>query len=153
MFLRSIAFAVVLALVDLSSATAQGPPPKQFDMALKVVVHPAATKKGGATLQAHQKVADQLTAMRIGVPDDRINYFQNRRAPKNVPFIGWTGMIESINPAPNGGVIVLLTVHSKYSGGYHSTELYERYLVAGGKAKYLGCALTPSVNYPYVEFN
>ena len=153
MRLQSMPFAALIASLVVSAVSAQEPLAQELDLALKVSVHPNIKEKDESIQQAYQKVADQLAAPRIGVPDDRLRYFQSHPSPKHVPLTGWGGMIESITPQPNRGLIVLLSVQPRYSGPSTSLLLYERYLIAGGKAKYLGNALHPSATYPYVEIN
>ncbi len=147
---RSISFSMAIALISLSATSGQVPLPKKTDLALKVVVHPAVAKDE-VKQKVHQEVADLLNKGRIGVPNDRILYFQNLPTPTTLPFGGWSGMIEKITHRENGGFFIVLGIKAIYSGAHDTNMLYERYSVLDGKIKYLGCSIPPSANYPYVQ--
>ena len=147
MRLHCMTFAALIASLVLSSVSAQEPLAQQLDLALKVSVDRSIKEKDESVQQSYQKVAEQMTALRIGVPEARLAYFQNHPLmPRH--FGGWDGWIEDITPQRDGGLVVLLTVQPRFPGSYSSLCLYERYLIKGGKVKYLGNALHPSDKQP-----
>ena len=147
MRLQSMTFAALIASLVLSSTSAQEPLAQQLDLALKVEVHWSIKEKDESVQHSYQKVAEQMTALRIDVPADRLAYFQNH---PSIPgrFRGWNGVIMKITAQRDGGLVVLLSVHPYHDGAHSSLYLYERYLIKDGKAKYLGNALHPSDKQP-----
>ena len=146
MRLHCMTFAALIASLVLSSVSAQEPPAQQLDLALKVSVHWSIKEKDESVQQAYQKVAEKMTALRIGVPAARLAYFQSYPSPPG-RFRGWDGVIENITPQRDGGLVVLLSVQPHYFGAHSSLYLYERYLIKGGKAKYLGNTPDPNANH------
>ena len=118
------------------------PPP---DFALRVWVNTDfndGTDAGKETAALHGRVKDFLNKARLGVPEDRVRFFEPQweNCP---PIVGWKGMVYKV-AAIKGGYAVTLEVGAVDSlGGNDSLRLYEHYMIVGGKVKYRGYTLPP----------
>ena len=82
-------------------------------------------------------IRDQLNDAKIGIPDDRIAYFESVISPDAISVGGWRGLIHSFRRV-KGGVIVQLRVFAIQSGMKDTANIMERYSLIKGKVEYLG---------------
>ena len=153
---RLTAFAtVVVALIAhlqmVSGQDARNQVPPQPDFSLKVWVSSESTKDesnvGKRTATLHRQVRDQMNKVRVGVPDDRIQYFEPLFQGINTPVVGWSGMVEKVTPVKDG-YAVILRIQAIQDGGSDNAHLYESYTMVAGKVKYRGFIVPP----PYTRF-
>lgn len=84
----------------------------------------------------HRQISDLLNQARIGVPADRIRYFQPFAAENRTQLGNWHGAIEAVTPTEEGLVVDLAVTAD--SGRLHdSATLMERYLIANGRVIYI----------------
>jgi len=84
-----------------------------------------------------RQVSDLLNQARIGVPDDRVRYFQPFAAEHRMSVGGWDGAIEAITPTEDG-LLVDLAVTARYGHLHDSATLMERYSIVNGVVHYVG---------------
>lgn len=128
------------ALGLASGQEAEQPPRPQF--ALRVFVDPRVPE---AQKDLHEKVKDTLHRANLGVPEDRIAYFQNFISPAERKVEGWTGIIESITQI-KGGVLVDLRIHASQAGMGNMVHFNERYAIIRGKVRYVGSSAPPTTS-------
>ncbi len=106
------------------------------DFSLKVFIGHSTPE---AQKEAWQPIKDLLNKARLGVPDDRIAYFQTVILPE--PYArqvwGWSGLIHSVKKV-KGGTVVELRITASQSGMVDTANIIERYSILNGKIKYLG---------------
>ena len=136
---------ILLGMSVSSQAIAQIPSPipsHQPDFALRVWVEwfsDGDKPQVDQEVQAlHERVKKFLNEAKLGVPLDRINYFEPRWV-NNPPITGWSGMIKQVKPIKNG-YAVTLSVSAVNGDGLH---LLEHYSIIGGKVQYRGCTVPP----------
>ena len=99
----------------------------------------------------HRQVRDRLNQARIGVPEDRVRYFQTVISPDSVRVGGWHGTISSIAPIENG-ILVELNVTAVQSGMADTVSLMERYSIINGEVHYIGAYVPKNASRFSVTF-
>ncbi len=90
-----------------------------------------------AKAKVYRQLKDQLNKARIGVPADRIAYFQTVISPDARQVGGWSGLIHSFKEV-EGGLFVELRVSAVQDGMVDTANVMEQYLLVNGQVKYLG---------------
>ncbi len=146
---KSWTMITILVAMLVPAASAQDAPPApgfQPNYALKVWVDwglETKTDAGKELVALHERVKDFMNKSKLGVPDDRLQYFLPRWV-NNPPIVGWSGMIQSVQPIKGGGYAVTLRVQAKeQGGGFDSLYLHEHYTIIAGKVRYQGFTLPP----------
>ena len=115
-------------------------------LALKVQVNP---KVDEDQAPFHKMVADALNNARIGIPDERFQFFSQIIKPDSPAVHGWLGMIDSIT-STKSGLLVNVRVYPAQERTINTVAIIERYSIIKGKVVYVG-ALEPK-NQPAVSF-
>jgi len=116
------------------------PPSAPADLTLKVEVGPQITKSRAKTprqVAYLQQVATLLNQVRIGVPNDRVQFFTKTISPNSPLVKGWHGYIEDVTPS-DLGVVVTLRVHALQDHTIDSISLMEQYSIVNGEVTYIG---------------
>ncbi len=146
MIATMLAALAVLAPRPVTAQYAPFAPGFQPNYALKVWISSTLETKtdaGKELVALHERVKDFMNKSKLGVPDDRLQYFLPRWV-NNPPIVGWSGMIQSVQPIKGGGYAVTLRVQAvEDSGGFDSLYLHEHYTVIAGKVRYQGFTLPP----------
>ncbi len=125
--------------LDVAGLSRQGP--YVPDYTLKVwVAQPSAAEKsidGKQTAALYERVRDHMNQARLGVPEDRINFFKPRWA-NNPPIIGWSGMVYGVKPIKGGYAVTLRILAVDLNNSRDILHLYEHYTIVGGKVTYRG---------------
>lgn len=89
------------------------------------------------TAELYEQVRNHMNKARLGVPEDRINFFKPRWANKQ-PIIGWSGMVYGVKPIKGGYAVTLRILAKDFNNSRDNLHLYEHYTIIGGKVTYRG---------------
>ena len=125
--------------VGVEKANSRSAPQPDFSLQVWVssVVANDKSDAGKMTAALHERIKDFMNKAKLGVPEDRVRYFEPRWI-HNPPISGWAGLIDQVKPIQDGYAVTLRINAVEGGGAYDNTHLYEHYTIVGGKVKYRG---------------
>ena len=92
---------------------------------------------GKEKLALYERVKDHMNKARLGVPDDRIRYFESQWE-NGPPIVGWTGLLADVKPIKGGYAVLVAVGADKERRQADNIRFGEYYTIIGGKVRYQG---------------